>query len=152
MNNQKWPLLQAALHGDLPRLQRALAEGADPATESAGGLGPLHAAAVTGLAAAVPLLAAAGADVNGRVHDCAACLDREICGSAVAMRKLLSVVSELVDGATPLHVAAALGKAAVVQALLDAGEWAMPGGWLTVWCTCTVGKAVPWKCTFDLGT
>lgn len=126
MRNQRRPLLRAALHGDLPRLQQALAAGA-PASESAsaGGLGPLHAAAASGLAAAVPLLVAAGADVNGGLQDVAACSDLESCGPTLTKRRLIELLRTAGTGTTPLHVAAALGKPAVVQALLDAGGRAM---------------------------
>lgn len=145
MSNQRRPLLDAALHGDLPRFQEALAAGADPASESAsvGGLGPLHAAAASGLAAAVPLLVAAGADVNGRLQDVAACSDVLSGGPTLTRDGLIEVLRTAGMGITPLHVAAALGKPAVVQALLDAGGLAMRLG-----SQCSAhhaGKAVPWN-------
>lgn len=135
MQSKEESLLHAALRGDLPELQQALAAGADPAKQVVpGGLRPLHAAAAAGLAAAVPLLVAA---VDGQVFDYWPALDElHSRGWLESGSPLVDALNTASDGATALHIAAVLGDAATVQALLDAGEmdWQAQMDW----------HALPW--------
>ena len=138
MQSKEESLLHAALRGDLPELQQALAAGADPAKQVVtGGLRPLHAAAAAGLAAAVPLLVAAGAAVDGQVFDYWPALDElHSRGWLELGSPLVGALNTASDGATALHIAAVRGDAATVQALLDAGEmdWQAQMDW----------QALPW--------
>ncbi|KAG2452893.1 hypothetical protein HYH02_002237 [Chlamydomonas schloesseri] len=79
--------------GDLDKVSRLLAAGADPSAKGLDGITPLHCAAAKGKTEVVKVLLAAGADVEAQVK----------------------------DGSTPLHFAAYRGKAGVVVVLLSAG-------------------------------
>ncbi len=91
---QATDLWAAADAGDLPAIERHLAQGADVnAAQGDFGITPLHRAALANRAAAVTLLVGRGADVNAAAT----------------------------DGGTPLQAAAFVGNTEAVQALIAQG-------------------------------
>lgn len=119
MADDDFALVSAALRRDVPGMQAALRAGADPLQAAPGGLTALHAAAMWGLAEAVPLLVSAGAGVDARMAstvEVAAFMQSR--GFTLPGKYTLRFVD---DDATPLHLAASEGSAATVRALLAAG-------------------------------
>ncbi|CAE7580155.1 unnamed protein product [Symbiodinium natans] len=118
-------LIKAAELGDLGRLRRQLAQGADVRWADADGLTALHWAARAGQPAAVDALLAAGAEAEGRdlkgrtgLHWAASQ------GHAAVAERLLEKTdpeASAADAWLPLHFAAQGGHVEVIQALLRRG-------------------------------
>ncbi|MGH9665618.1 MAG: ankyrin repeat domain-containing protein [Bryobacteraceae bacterium] len=122
-----WTLEYCALRGKTDVAKMLLALGADPNKPGAGGVTPLHLAAMKDHAGVVEALLAHGAKVNVRddagqtpLHEAA------LGGSAKAAEILLAHGAEIdakdrESGATPLYYAATWGRVAVTQLLLQKG-------------------------------
>ena len=125
------PLLLAALSGELDVVRTLLVMGADPHDADVFGLLPIHAAALAGDAAIIAALAAGGGDVNHKAYVSARWFESRVispvydgvfyealgislCGHSQSHRRPLLAHA-------PLHLAAELGHAAAISALLAAG-------------------------------
>jgi len=101
------PLWYFAAEGDLPGVERALGDGADPTAADKDGYGALHVAAQNGHAAIVDRLIRAGADVNaadryGNGALWTACFNSHL---AVGPDGTLPIVAALLNaGANPNHI------------------------------------------------
>jgi ankyrin repeat protein len=130
-------LLQAAAAGDMPVLQRLLAElGSAAHGADHSGWTALHAAAETGQEHAIKLLIAAGADVNAvAYHPDVACDSSQeqtpphlatLGRHAEVVQQLLAAGADVdaadIDGCAAFHIAAVSGDSHLVQLLL--GAWA----------------------------
>ena len=120
------PLVEAAARGDLARLKRLVAGGAEVDAPRQGGITALFAAAEAGHREAVAFLLARGADPN------AVARGGETPSLAAARGGFLEILTLLVaakadvgaatrEGRTALHAAAALGHDGCVKLLLEAG-------------------------------
>ncbi len=129
-------LFEAVKKGDAEVVKSLLAGGALVDAVNQYGYTPLHWAAKNGYKAVVDLLLEAGADIKLLKKDS---VERELCQnilngllrSAVISNNIVKVQAYIAigagvnatddDGETPLHLAAAIGQAAIVAALLDGG-------------------------------
>ena len=124
------PLVRAVLKNDLETVERLLKQGSDANTKSSVGYPVLVLAAKHGSVAIINALRDKGADVNARDQDGSTALIEAIGKQhASAVKELLTrkaSVNEthlkgLMEGMTPLMLAAMLGNISILQMLLDSG-------------------------------
>lgn len=124
-------LFDAAGAGDLDRVRKLLAAGADCNARDGGGATALMLAAQAGNLALVQALIAAGADVNATDERSWGALTKAVYNADLD-RGFADVAQALIDaganieapigyGVRPLMLAAGYGETAVVEALLNAG-------------------------------
>jgi uncharacterized protein len=121
------PLLLAALAGDLPSVERALAAGEDvDTTESQHGNTTLMLAAYHNRTNVVSALIRAGATVDARdTEGNTALMKAAWAGATEAARQLIAAGADVdvveINGMTPLMIAAFHGRLDIVRLLVDAG-------------------------------
>ncbi|WP_420634422.1 ankyrin repeat domain-containing protein [Candidatus Palauibacter sp.] len=123
------PVADAAMAGDLARVEALLADGADVSAPQGDGMTALHWAARSADARLARLLLGAGADVTAttRIGAYTALHMASEVGSAEVVELLLvggaaqTATTEEVGGATPLHLAADAGSRGAVRLLLQHG-------------------------------
>lgn len=121
------PLLVAALAGDVPSVERALAAGEDVGrTESQHGNTALMLAAYNNHTGVVSALIRAGASVDARdTEGNTALMKAAWAGATEAARQLIAAGADVdaaeINGMTPLMIAAFHGQSDIVRLLVDAG-------------------------------
>ena len=123
------PVADAAMAGDLARVEALLADGADASAPQGDGMTALHWAARSLNAPLARLLLDAGADVAATtrigaytpLHLASEVGSAEIVGLLLEAGAAQTATTEDVGGATPLHLAAAAGDAEAVRLLLSHG-------------------------------
>ncbi|WP_419949062.1 ankyrin repeat domain-containing protein [Candidatus Palauibacter sp.] len=121
------PVADAAMAGDLARVQALLADGADVSAPQGDGMTALHWAARSLNVPLARLLLEAGADVTATtrigaytpLHLASEVGSAEIVGLLLAAGAEQTATTEDVGGAMPLHLAAAAGDAEAVRLLLS---------------------------------
>ena len=119
-------IVQAGEHGDIEKIKRLLAEGANPNSAIDGGKTALHVAASNGHAEALKILLAAGADVNSaNARESTALHYAASNGHDEALKILLAAGADVnsanVPEMTALHYVASKGHAEALKILLAAG-------------------------------
>ena len=125
--NDKSPVADAAMRGDLASVRRLITQGQDVNASQGDGMSALHWAADHGDSAMAAALVRAKANVRAvtRIGAYTPLHIAARAGNAGVVRVLLAGASDVksatTSGATPLHLAAAAGNADVVKALLTKG-------------------------------
>ena len=123
------PVADAAMAGDLARVEALLAAGADVSAPQGDGMTALHWAARAADAPLARLLLGAGAEVAATtrigaytpLHLASEVGSAEIVGLLLAAGARQTATTDDVGGATPLHLSAAAGDAEAVRLLLEHG-------------------------------
>ena len=123
------PVADAAMAGDMARVEALLADGADVSAPQGDGMTALHWAARSLNAPLARLLLEAGADVAAStrigaytpLHLASEVGSADIVGLLLDAGARQTATTEEIGGATPLHLAAGAGAAEAVRLLLEGG-------------------------------